>query len=210
MHLRRTITNLPQALALCFIAFAHCALGDTNTTNTRPASWARKIEKPGLPNLYQVTTNLYRGAQPTSEGMKQLKALGVKTVINLRSYHSDKDEASGTGLKSVRFTTQPWDADNKDVVTFLKVMADTNNLPAMVHCQRGADRTGMMCAMYRVVFCGWNKKDAIDEMKHGGFAFNPTWKNLVRYVEKADIEKLKLKAGIANGTNTPALKAKQN
>ncbi len=196
-------------MALCFIALAHCALGETNTNN-RPASWAQKIEKPGLPNLHQVTTNLYRGAQPTSEGMKQLKALGVKTVINLRSYHSDKDEVSGTDLKSVRFTTQPWDADNKDVVTFLKVMADTNNLPAMVHCQRGADRTGMMCAMYRVVFCGWNKKDAIDEMKHGGFAFNPTWKNLVRYVEKADIEKLKLRAGIANGTNTPALRVKQN
>lgn len=208
MRLHRTIANLAQVVALCLIAFVHCAVAEANTN--RPASWAQKIEKPGLSNLHLVTTNLYRGAQPTAKGMIELKALGVKTVINLRSFHSDRDEVSSTGLKRVRFTTQPWDSDDKDVIAFLKVMADTNNLPAMIHCQRGADRTGLMCAMYRVVFCGWEKKEAIEEMRKGGFAFYPGWKNQIRYVEKADIEKLKLKSGIGGGTNAPVQKAKQN
>lgn len=196
------------ALAFLFtaISITQFVLSAETNSPSRPANWAQKIERPGLPNLHQVTTNLFRGAQPTAEGMKELESLGVKTVINLRSFHSDKDEAQGTKLRSVRFKTEPWDADNKDVIALLKIMADTNNLPAMVHCQRGADRTGMMCAMYRIVFCGWEKKDAIDEMTHGGFAFNPAWKNLVRYVEKADVEKLKRKAGIGSPTNPPSIR----
>jgi protein tyrosine/serine phosphatase len=97
----------------------------------------------------------------------------------------------------VRFETKPWHAEEEDVVRFLKVVTDTNNLPVYVHCQRGADRTGMMCAMYRIVVCGWTKEQAIDEMKHGGFEFNPAWRNLVDFIEKADIAEIKRKAGLA-------------
>src|SRR3977135_4498326 len=63
----------------------------------RPPEWAVKLSKPGLPNLHQVTTNLYRGAQPTAKGMAELKAMGIKTVIDLRAYHSDKDELGKAG-----------------------------------------------------------------------------------------------------------------
>lgn len=162
----------------------------------RPANWARKVEVAGVKNCFQVTTNLYRGAQPTAEGMIQLKAMGIKTVINLRTFHSDKDKVAGTGMKSVRFEMEPWHSDEAEVVRFLKIVSDTNNLPAFVHCERGADRTGMMCAMYRVVICGWTKQQAIAEMKEGGFGFNPVWHNLVRFVEKADIPDIKRRAGL--------------
>jgi protein tyrosine/serine phosphatase len=94
-------------------------------------------------------------------------------------------------LKSVRFETKPWHAEEEDVVGFLKVVTDTNNLPVFVHCQRGADRTGLMCAMYRIVVCGWSKSEAIDEMKNGGFNFNPAWHDLVSFIEKADIADIK-------------------
>ena len=47
--------------------------------------WAERLELPGVPNLHRVSENLYRGAQPGAEGMKQLEKLGVKTVVNLRS-----------------------------------------------------------------------------------------------------------------------------
>jgi protein tyrosine phosphatase (PTP) superfamily phosphohydrolase (DUF442 family) len=157
----------------------------------RPANWAQKIEVAGIKNCFQVTTNLYRGAQPTAEGMAQLRALGIRTVINLRAWHSDKDQAAGTGLKSVRCETEPWHGEEEDVVRFLKVVTDTNNLPAFVHCERGADRTGMMCAMYRIVVCGWTKEVAIAEMKDGGFGFNPAWENLVTFIEKANVADIK-------------------
>jgi protein tyrosine/serine phosphatase len=151
----------------------------------------------GVKNCFEVTTNLYRGAQPTADGMVHLQAKGIKTVINLRAWHSDKDKVAGTGLKSVRFETEPWHGDEEEVVKFLKVVTDTNNLPAFVHCERGADRTGMMCAMYRIVVCGWTKPEAVAEMRNGGFGFNPVWHDLVVFVEKADVDKIKREAGLA-------------
>jgi protein tyrosine phosphatase (PTP) superfamily phosphohydrolase (DUF442 family) len=179
-----------RAAAMAALLAATVAATAQESTN-RPANWAQKIEVAGIKNCFQVTTNLYRGAQPTAEGMAHLKAMGIKTVINLRAFHSDKDKVAGTGLKSVRFETEPWHGEEEDVVRFLKVVTDTNNLPAFVHCERGADRTGMMCAMYRIIVCGWTKPAAIAEMKDGGFGFNPAWRNLVAFVEKADIVDIK-------------------
>ena len=106
------------SIAVWLAAAAGVPAGETNTS-VRPANWAQPIEVAGIKNCYQVTTNLYRGAQPTAEGMVRLKATGIKTVINLRAFHSDKDEVAGTGLKSVRFETKPWHAEEEDVVGFL-------------------------------------------------------------------------------------------
>src|SRR5262245_17245882 len=168
----------------------------TNTPSVRPIHWATKLDGTNLSNFYQVTSNLFRGAQPNSRGMTELKSYGVRTVVNLRSFHSDRDELSGTGFKAARFHMKPWHSEDEVVVGFLKIAANTNNYPIFVHCQRGADRTGLACAMYRIVFCGWTKDDAIEEMTKGGFHFDPRWQNIVKYIQKADIEALKREAGI--------------
>ena len=171
----------------------------------RPPRWAVKLNMPGLPNLHQVTTNLYRGAQPTSKGMAELKAMGIKTVINLRAYHSDKDELAkaGSELKPSRFHMTAWHGGDEDVIRFLKVVSDTNNLPAFVHCQHGADRTGLMCAMYRITVCDWTRQDAINEMTQGDFGFHPIWKNLVTYLKQVDVDELKRRTGIAPRPDPP-------
>ena len=181
-------------LAAAGFIFTGSALADTATN--RPAHWARAVAADGIKNFFQVTTNLYRGAQPTAAGMKHLEKLGIKTVLNLRARHSDQDELAGTALKPVRLKMEPWHSDDEEVVLFLKAATDTNNLPLFVHCQRGADRTGTMCAMYRIVVCGWTKEQALDELKHGGVGFNPTWQNLVDYVEKSDVPSLRRRVGL--------------
>jgi hypothetical protein len=56
----------------------------------------------------------------------------------------------------------------------------------------------MVCAMYRIVVCGWSKPEAIQEMKEGGFGFNSAWQNLVAYIEKADIAQIRRRAGLAD------------
>src|SRR5689334_13434204 len=91
--------NVPKLAALCRGAATMILVGSAiaataQVSTNRPSSWARPLTAPGVRNFYQVTTNLYRGAQPTVEGMKQLKALGIKTVINLRAFHSDQDEVA--------------------------------------------------------------------------------------------------------------------
>ena len=184
---------LTGATILTFAAVSVLA----QTTTNRPANWAQPVAVAGVKNCFVVTTNLYRGAQPTADGFKKLKARGIKMVVNLRAWHSDKDKVTGTGLKRVRFEMEPWRADTDEVVDFLKTVTDTNNLPAFIHCERGADRTGMMCAMHRITVCGWMKEPAIDEMRNGGFDFSPAWHELITFIEKADIADIKRRAGLA-------------
>jgi len=85
---------------------------------------------PGITNCHPVSANLCRGSQPSAEGMKHRKALGIKRLINLRSLHSAKDELAGTGLKGFHFKTKPWTAETEAVISFLKIVSDTDNLPA--------------------------------------------------------------------------------
>ncbi len=165
---------------------------------TLPAQkkWAERIELPGLPNLHKVSDDLYRGAQPTAEGMKQLEKLGVKTIINLRSLYSDRDEIKDTGLAYEHIVMTPLNVDDKDVIRFLRIVTDGRQTPVFVHCQHGADRTGTMCAIYRIAVQGWSKDEAIEEMTKGGFGFHSIWQNLPDYVRKLDINEIKHSAGL--------------
>ena len=70
---------------------------------------------------------------------------------------------------------------------FLKIVRNPNNQPVLLHCKHGADHTGMMTAIYRIVEQGWRKQDAIAEMTQGGFGYHPIWSNLIRYIEHMDV-----------------------
>ena len=176
--------------------FAACGTVAKPVAGVRPATWAQPIEKPGLPNLHKVSDGLYRGAQPTAEGVRELKKLGVKTIINLRSTKSDGDLLGDTGLACETIPMTAWHAESEDAIKFLKIVTDKTKTPVFVHCLHGADRTGTMCAVYRVVVQGWSKEEAIREMKEGGFRFHPIYSNLPKFIETLDVEALRKQAGL--------------
>gem|GEM_PF-451072 len=155
------------------------------------AEWAKPISAAGLPNFFRVSENLYRSAQPSQEGMQTACRLGIKTVINLRSSNSDRDIIKGLDLKPEHIKTRAWNAKTEDVVKFLKIVSVKENGPFLVHCKHGADRTGLMCAMYRIVIQGWDRQQAVDEMVKGGFGFHQIWSNLIEFIKDSDIEAIK-------------------
>lgn len=169
---------------------------DIQAEKPSPRKWAKRIELPGLPNFYKVSDALYRGAQPTAEGMRQLKMLGIKTVVNLRSFHSDRDEIADNNFIYEHIYMKPWHPEDKEAVRFLKIVTDKSKTPVFVHCQRGADRTGVMCAIYRIVVQDWSKQQAIEEMTKGGFGFHTAWVNLIEYIKDLDVEKIKQTANL--------------
>jgi tyrosine-protein phosphatase SIW14 len=171
---------------------------DTEAALTSERDWAQRLEVPGVENLHKVSEELYRGAQPSGEGLQQLKELGIKTIVNLRSFHSDRAEIGDTGLGYEHIYMKTWHAEEEEVVRFLKIVTDPNRIPVFVHCQRGADRTGTMCAIYRVAVQGWSKEEAIEEMTKGGFGFYSGWQNLVNYIRELDVEEIKRSVGLGN------------
>lgn len=170
----------------------------------RPASWAQKLDVEGAPNLHRVSQGLYRSAQPSAQGMENLKKLGIRTVVNLRTFHSDRDEIGAAGLNYIRIPMQAWYPERQDAVRFLNIVSDTSMTPVLVHCQHGADRTGAMVAVYRVAVQGWSKQEALLEMTRGGYGYHRVWRNLPVWLKKLDIESLKGEAGIpARGPPVP-------
>ncbi len=165
------------------------------TSETRNPKWASPLEKPGLPNLHEVSPNIYRGAQPLPEGLTALKAMGVKTVVNFRNFHSDADEMETAGVKDafqyIEIPMNTWDMTDERAAKFLSIVEDEKNLPVFYHCKHGADRTGTMTAVYRIAHQGWTVDEALDEMQNGGFGYHEIWTNLISYLKKFDVKRVR-------------------
>ena len=140
------------------------ACGAQTSQANRPSHWAKPMQMKGVPNLHKVSDALYRSAQPSVEGMNNLKTMGIETVVNLRSFHSDREEIGDTGLAYEHIYMKAWHPEEKEAVRLLQIVTNPRRVPVIVHCQYGADRTGSMCALYRVAVQGWSKEEAIKEM----------------------------------------------
>lgn len=137
-----------------------------------------------LPNFHQVHPYLYRGGEPTSAGLEQLKKLGVTTVIDLRSNGEKKiNEKAITkelGLEYIEMPMSSKAPTARQVKTFLdKVKGKRDNHDqgsVFVHCAHGSDRTGCLVGIWRVTQDGWNYDQAYKEMR--GYWFTPKFTQL--------------------------------
>ena len=186
------VLHPPQAVGFILLL----CTGMVGAEEKRSPKWAQPIKLKGAANLYKVSNMLYRSAQPDAEGFRNLKKMGIRTVISLRSFHSDRKKIGDTGLAYEHIYMKVWHAEDHEVVRLLKIISDPKRQPVLVHCQHGSDRTGMMCAIYRIAVEDWTEKDAIKEMKEGGYGFNKVFFNLERYIRKLDVASIKKRVGL--------------
>jgi len=131
----------------------------------------QKMALKGIPNFGQVTPTLYRGAQPSDEGVEALKKLGVEIVVDLRGSASRQEEASATrlGMKYISIPSHCPFPKDEPLARFLTVVRDNPGKKVFVHCRLGDDRTGIAVASYRMAMEGWNAEEAFHEMETFGF-----------------------------------------
>jgi protein tyrosine/serine phosphatase len=155
----------------------------TGTTTQKPIA-QRLPGVPGLENFARMNPNLYRGAQPTEEGFRHLKAMGIKTVIDFRSYHSTRKQVEAAGLTPIEI---PLKADlgsvpptDEELKRFFEVVLDPAHQPVYFHCAFGKDRTGTMAAVYRLELDGWTADEALQEME--AFGYHNIYRDLINFV----------------------------
>ncbi len=115
---------------------------------------------------------LFRGAQPSSAGLKALAKMGINIVVDARGDRADS-EGKQVAQLGMRYVAIPWRCAfaNDDVfVKFLKLIRDNPDKKVFVHCRLGEDRTGMMVAAYRMAMEGWGADEAMHEMQQFGFS----------------------------------------
>ena len=165
------------------------------TSSIRSLEWAQPVGNQY--NLHQMTPTLYRSALPDRNALPLLQQLKIGTVINFLP-ESDADWLKAPGIRQVQLSYRTNHVDDSDVLAALRAIKEAEaNGPVLMHCKHGSDRTGLMAAMYRVVVQGWSKEDALNEMTLGGFGTSNGFKDGVRYMMRADIDKLR--TALANG-----------
>jgi protein tyrosine/serine phosphatase len=134
---------------------------------------AGTTDLPGVANFHQVDRNLYRGAQPSDEGLKNLAALGVKTIIDLRhgAEHTDTEQQEAERL-GLRYTNVPMEGltppTDKQIADLMAIFKTADNGAVFVHCREGKDRTGAVIACYRIAHDHWTNDKALEEAKSYG------------------------------------------
>jgi tyrosine-protein phosphatase SIW14 len=148
---------------------------------------AEKLKIAGVPNAGKISDTLFRGAQPSSQGLAELKKLGVTTIVDLRGDRGpvaqERAQAEALGLQFVDIPMSGWSAPSTaQVAQFLKLVQNDPAQKVFVHCYYGADRTGVMIAAYRIAQQNWTADQAIAEMYSFGFHYrwHPSMKSYVR------------------------------
>lgn len=144
----------------------------------------------GPGNLHRVDAKVWRSSQPTRQhfrGLKEEQCIGE--VLCLRRWHSDKQEARGLKRHHVRMNAG--EIRDEDIVAALRIMVAAEQ-PLLVHCFHGADRTGVVVAMYRMVVQHWPREKAIAELtdpRHGHHS--EVFPNIREYLETVDLESIR-------------------
>jgi len=147
-------------------------VGPHSETATGQKTIGRRIKQKGLPNLGEVTPALYRGALPTAEGIETLQKMGVDIVVDMRSgpHKTEEETVTQRGMRYVSLPSVCYSLKDDTFAQFLTLVRDNPDKRIFVHCQLGADRTGMAVASYRMAEQGWSADDAMKEMQAFGFS----------------------------------------
>jgi tyrosine-protein phosphatase SIW14 len=141
-----------------------------------------------VPNLGVVREGkLYRSALPDLDGYKFLKAeLGIAVSVNLMT-HSEFSTVSEAGLFSLHRPIETVSAGLIHGLTverldkIIDLIGKNLIMPALVHCRQGHDRTGTICAAWRIRMDGWTFDEAWAEAV--SYGFNPIWRELKETIE---------------------------
>lgn len=123
----------------------------------------------------------YRSAQLDASTLKLVIGdYGIRTIINLRGANPgdvwyDREQATAQEL-GVRHIDIPMSATRmppREVLLQVYDALTTAEYPLLIHCQAGADRTGAVSAIYRMVVQGQPRAVAAQELSpaYGHFAF---------------------------------------
>jgi tyrosine-protein phosphatase SIW14 len=160
------------------------------TAESTAVAKAHVKKKEDLPNFHQVYPYLYRGGEPTAEGLKQLKDLGIKTIIDLRGSEAqvkaESDQAKKLGMESINLPMSSKPPTQQQIDTMMSKITAAEKDPSkgavFVHCAHGSDRTGAMIGLWRVMHDKWDYDSTYKEMRK--YWFTPKFTELSGTVKK--------------------------
>lgn len=184
---------LPATVLIIASSAAHAQQAPLPTASAaHTASWATLVNKDA--NLYRIDDKLYRSEQLTAEDAKTITNLGIKSVINLRYFSRNKNRTALLSPDLTLLNRPPltWDIRPKQIAEILYVIEQQQQKgPVLVHCYHGADRTGLISGMYRIIVQGWSIDAAKTEMQQGPYGYHSVWKNIDKLFTEHTVQQVR-------------------
>jgi tyrosine-protein phosphatase SIW14 len=180
---------LPAFLLLSLAAGAlGCAARHNTGGSTGQIPFGEKIAIQGISDFGKVDDYLYRGGQPTDEGLNKLQRLGIETIVDLRRelhglIEHERDRAESLSMHFINLPGSGWATPtDEELARFFSLVREQPRRKIFIHCWLGGDRSGMFVAAYRIAFDGWTPEQAIQEMRM--FHYLEFWHpNMKAYVQ---------------------------
>lgn len=118
----------------------------------------------------EIAPGVLRSNNPDAKRFPQYAEQGVKTVVNLRHdwqrspFLLAKERTASAGMEFVSFPMDARQAPSRETLLALLDLFPTLQKPVLFHCKSGADRTGLVGAIWRMVMEGHALCDARDEL----------------------------------------------
>ncbi len=131
----------------------------------------RESSSRGCRTLEPSALSFTEAPSQSTAGFAELKKLGIGIVVNLR--HEPDEIARERGLveqQGMQYVSIPWrgkqDPKTEQVAQFLELLRANPDKKVFVHCERGAERTGVMVACYRMSSEQWTRRTGAE--RNGG------------------------------------------
>ena len=109
-------------------------------------------------SLHKISENTYRSNQPFPwQILADKNKRGVKTIINLRgirncsSFFLEKETCEKHNIKLINFPVTSRAAPKAETILAAKKLFNEIEYPIIMHCKSGADRAGLMSALYLIL-----------------------------------------------------------
>ena len=133
-----------------------------------------------------VSPELYRGAQPSQNGLAFLKSVGVSTVVNLRQlddvFPAEEGVVKELGMAYISAPLSGVRAPAVAEINAILARIEAAPQPVFVHCQYGCDRTGLVIACWRIRHDRWSNDKALLEAEQYGLSpWLPNFKSFIKH-----------------------------
>jgi len=118
-------------------------------------------------NFHQVCDEVYRANQPSPAHLKSYRDKGIKAVLNLRGFVQqsyalfEEDSCKKLGLELISIPLSSSSAPQPEKLLEIIDIMEKIPKPFVLHCKSGADRAGLVSALYLIVI----KKLSVAEAK---------------------------------------------
>jgi protein tyrosine/serine phosphatase len=105
-------------------------------------------------NSHEIAPGVWRSYQPSPARLEKWKKKGVRTIVNLRgdapsaALFLEEEACARLGLRLVHFRVFSREAPSAGTLAGLQRLFDAIEYPALFHCKSGADRVGLVAAMW--------------------------------------------------------------